>query len=452
MSDFEARLGAALADGAEKAPGAGGLATAARRRAASRRRRRVVAGAAIAVAVAAVPVGVLAADRSDDPDRPPSVADPTPSATEWRTVSDFEVSVDLPADWVELGGSTCADVPGGWGPAGTDPCQPVVRAVPPSKLSWTSDAPTPGLATGTTSGFVQVGAVVVFVSDREGLEHDTARRVLASARPEGEPAPDVVEWETVPVLDGVVADRPVGPNVEVTYDAAQSACLPSPAMKIDGVWVATRCPSGRVVVTAPTHALADVVASSVRQGTVDGWTTVDHQGIAVDVPPGWSRLDCPEEIAVFAPVDAPCDAVATGSVVILGPTISSSVLSWEVGSESGSVDLYALGGVRAGDLPAATVRRVLASARPTGTPAPEVAEWETFEAGRGFVVDVPVGDAVSVSATAGTFDCRVEPLGSRQQATGGWGDGFCAGQYLFSVDGPTQALTDIVSLSIRPAS
>ena len=66
MNDFESRLGEALASGAERAPGAEGLADLARGRAGRRRRTTLsVVAAAVAVAVA-VPVGALAL-RDDAP-------------------------------------------------------------------------------------------------------------------------------------------------------------------------------------------------------------------------------------------------------------------------------------------------------------------------------------------------------------------------------------------------
>lgn len=101
MSDFESRLGDALAAGAEEAPDGSGLAAGARGRARRRRRTMVVVAAVAVVAVVGVPIGVLAlndggADRGDGANDP-TASPRAPGDTRIETWHDIQIEV--PASW-----------------------------------------------------------------------------------------------------------------------------------------------------------------------------------------------------------------------------------------------------------------------------------------------------------------------------------------------------------------
>lgn len=101
MSDFENRLGETLAQRAESAPGAEGLAEGARSRARRRRTTRIVAGASAAVvAMVGVPFGISMLGSDDNgsvqvTDRPPVAGVPA----DWRWESYRDVEFAVPPEW-----------------------------------------------------------------------------------------------------------------------------------------------------------------------------------------------------------------------------------------------------------------------------------------------------------------------------------------------------------------
>ncbi|MDN4162692.1 hypothetical protein [Nocardioides abyssi] len=109
MNRFEEELHEALVAGAERAPDATGLASAARGRARRRRRTTLAAVAAGVVAAVALPLGVLAATGGDGGSDVPTVLDRPAVAPGMRVESYHQVSLQVPADW-EHGGlsSWCA--------------------------------------------------------------------------------------------------------------------------------------------------------------------------------------------------------------------------------------------------------------------------------------------------------------------------------------------------------
>ena len=120
----------------------------------------------------------------------------------------------------------------------------------------------PGL-TGS-SGSLTVGDRLVGV---EGVSPEVARRILGSARPVGVPAPGVATWRTVDVGAGVTAVVPEDHRVHVMLRNGVPKCASerSPAQPTDdGRWVTGLCRNRIVTVTAPTQALADLVASQVE--------------------------------------------------------------------------------------------------------------------------------------------------------------------------------------------
>jgi len=102
MSEFENKLGETLAQRAEGAPGAEGLADGARTRARRRRTTRIMAGASAAVvAMVAVPVGISVL-RVDDggaevANQPPAILSEVPSG--WRVESYRDVEFAVPPEW-----------------------------------------------------------------------------------------------------------------------------------------------------------------------------------------------------------------------------------------------------------------------------------------------------------------------------------------------------------------
>lgn len=327
MSDLESRLTAALTAGAEGAPGPDGLGSGARRRLRARRRRAAAAGAVVAVVLAvAVPVGVLASDDGATGDPLPAATDPTTTTTApptnvWTTVERDGVQVDLPPGFTELDSSACPGQVPGWGPPGDDPCGTTQVSVLGGQLYDPFQGP--GLTGG--SGYVAVGPQVVQV---EGLDHETARRVLASARPAGTDPVDLSSWVTQVLGEDLVVEVPEvpeGPAVEVVAAPGAPSCeqpsTRSPATSGGGVWRVDYCGSRAVRVTAPTQALADVVASTITELE---WQVVRVGDTVLDVPAGWvAEPGCTG--AGATPLFGPEDAAATPCAEVAGVFLLDSM-------------------------------------------------------------------------------------------------------------------------------
>jgi hypothetical protein len=282
MSDFEGRVTRGLTVGAEDAPSADGLAGRARARA-GRRRRRAVATAAAAVVVAiAVPLAATATWDSGSRGRgqdvsPAGVGDPGPG---WHTVvvseqtesGQEQVVIDLPDAWTRLDTSACEFARPRFGPDGTDPCdgdgsgawvvgsRTLDTYLGPG-VHHASDYPSPIDA--EWSGHVGVGASAVLAT---GSDLTTVRRVLASVRLVGDPAPDLSgEWQ-VRRDGGLECALPPGRTVTVGFAATRGGRPGSYGSRevAPGRWRAATTYAGgiRVLVTAPTQALAEVVAYS----------------------------------------------------------------------------------------------------------------------------------------------------------------------------------------------
>lgn len=206
---------------------------------------------------------------------PPATGDSGDSA-EWRSVThegdpvnesgDGTVLLDLPPGWEQLDMSGCDfefDFPR-FGPPEEDPCgeAPSVRLY--GSATFDACCP-PGLEDGATEGYVYVGSLVAYVI---AADHESARRILASARQPGDDAPSA-EWRTDD-LGTAVVDVPDDDSVDVRAVLARTTTDEVVDRQArwtgSGAWEARIGvgPGTWVRVTAPTQALADLVASTVR--------------------------------------------------------------------------------------------------------------------------------------------------------------------------------------------
>ncbi len=271
MSDLEQQLTGTLAQVAEDAPGAAGLAGAARRRHRVRRQRRLALGGgaiALVVGLGAVVVGGLGSnDRATDP-----VDDPAPEG--WQTISQEDVRAQVPADWRKV---TCGEgeIPR-WTPPSDEPCAQWQGAAFFGGALYDAIVG-PGVSQsggdGMAGGHVYAGDLVLSVG---GIEADLARRILATARVEGQPTVDGSTWVAfergalayeVPAWWGVGegADRS-GYSVCATLAKGRKSLPPE---QVDAAHVVLREVVGdrMVTVAAPTQAVAELVMATVE---VDG--------------------------------------------------------------------------------------------------------------------------------------------------------------------------------------
>ena len=206
MNDFETRLTEALNGGAEQAPDADGLAAGARRRSRTRRRTRVAVGIGVVVAALVVPVGVLALGGDDTPDR--VATDTTEEPQGWHTVEHEGVLLDIPGGWHELDTSKCEFGFARFGPTDADACTFDHEGLGFYASASFDPKHGPGVLEeeeGGWGGYVYAGdwAIYATVSDP-----DRARRILASARLEGQEAPDLsAGWRTESIR-GTLRRRP----------------------------------------------------------------------------------------------------------------------------------------------------------------------------------------------------------------------------------------------------
>jgi len=310
MNDFETRLTEALSTGAEQAPDADGLAAGARARARTRRRTRVAVGIGVVVAALAVPVGVLALGGDDTPDGNRVATDPSDQAPKgWHTVEHEGLLVDIPGGWGRLDTSSCEFEMVKYGPSGSDPCAYDDESLNFYASATFDAAHGPGLRSeeGQWAGYVYTGDWAVYATI---ADLDQARRVLGSARKEGQKAPDLsAGWRTesygglaidVPAdwQDGALAnwciDKSVRGRVERPGTRALLIhCSPETGYGIrfgkgstgndagiteqtgpefpEGSWAGvaiapddTGKPIGFVQVVAPTEALAELIGGSLR--------------------------------------------------------------------------------------------------------------------------------------------------------------------------------------------
>lgn len=321
MSDLEQELTGALAQVAEDAPGAVGLADAARRRHRVRRQRRLALGgaaAALVVGASAVVWGAGGDDRATDP-----ADDPAPDG--WQTISQDDVRAEVPADWQKV---TCPDSPGSrWAPPAPDPCGDWRGAGFFGSATF-DPVQGPGVPQrsddGTVGGYVSAGSFVLSVSyDDPSL----IRRILATARVDGQPAVDGSTWVAfdrsplryeVPAWWGVGEDGDHGGySVCSTLAKGQE---PGPPDQVDPAHVVVQASVGDrlVTVTAPTQAVAELVLATVE---VDGRARGDQpcapEDFAVGLVPGGATPGAGtpvEEGETAVPGDDPTGNAPTGDL------------------------------------------------------------------------------------------------------------------------------------------
>lgn len=267
MSDLEQELTGALTAVAEDAPGAVGLAGAARRRHRVRRQRRLALGGAVAALVVGASTLVWSTggnDRATDP-----VDDPAPEG--WQTISQEDVRAEVPADWRQV---SCPDAPGPrWAPPDPDPCGAWRGAGFFGSATYDAMVGTGVLQRsddGTVSGYVSAGDFVLSVSDDDLA---LVRRILATARVEGQPAVDASTWVTfdrgalsydVPAWWGLGEEADLsGYSVCATLAKGQES---QPPEQVDASHVVVRqvLADRMVTVAAPTQAVAELVLGTVE--------------------------------------------------------------------------------------------------------------------------------------------------------------------------------------------
>ncbi len=332
MSDFDERLSAVLTTEADGAPLGAGLAQAARRRHVVRRRRRIAAGGVAAALAIAAPVVVLAGGDGGDDNL--DVSDQTSARPGWQTVAQDDVRAEIPGDWSKF---TCdfdgftSDV---FGPSESDACE--FHTYLAFYASATFDPLNgPGVITegneNDSGGYVYAGDLAVSAGTDD---LDLTRRILASARVDGEPEVDAAEWRTVEGV-GIRVDLPVSWGLGPGVDLRDFAVCVAPGERndppvidrkgnADEISVAWAWVDGRwVTVSAPTDAVRDLVMATVEgspdssgvgclsdvpgNGAPSGdWQQFDAQGVRFELPTGWAQLDCPSSANLFGPSPGLC--------------------------------------------------------------------------------------------------------------------------------------------------
>jgi hypothetical protein len=274
MSDFDERLSAVLTAEAEHAPHPAALAQAARRRHVVRRRRRIAAGSVVAALAIAGPALLLASGGSGD-DR--TASDPTPPPQEWQTVTHEDARAEIPGDWRK---HTC-DFDGFeseiYGPSEEDACGFGTYLAFYGSATF-DPANMPGEITGTDSfgGYVYAGDWAVSSSTPD---RDLTRRVLASARVNGQPQIDAGDWQSstgIGLRVDIPADWGLGPDVGAKEYSKYAVCSAPGDLddrpEVDGRPSGPEHPyfvldhrDGRwISVSAPTQAVGDLVMASVE--------------------------------------------------------------------------------------------------------------------------------------------------------------------------------------------
>ncbi len=322
-------------------------------------------------------------------------------------------------------------------------------------------------------GHVGLGGVDVSVlSD----DYQVAARVLGSARLEGQEIPDLSDGIYVVGSDGV--ERPAlpldaaggyGERIEARGKRDEYAY----AEQVDAThWrAAATVGDRRIVVTAPTPALAELVAGSARvqqRGGDGAWQTVTYEGdpvnesgdntVVLDLPPGWERLGhlgLQRRTSLRAGRHRSVRRRRLGDLppgVHLRLRGRARPRALRGGGTSGYVFVGALAAQVVDAPDHETARRILASVRLPGEPAPGAA-WRTEDLGDG-TVELPADDAVSIRVAM--VDLIRSPDGVEQGAARQQGEVWVAGADYgvgtsVRVTAPTQALADVVASTVRPA-
>ncbi|AIY16509.1 hypothetical protein GUY44_27890 [Pimelobacter simplex] len=273
MRDAEERVSTILAAVARQAPtpAAGALADGARRRGRVRRQRRVL------VAVVLLVVAGSAVLWGSRPGAGPVAHDPRPTGG-WQTIAQGDARAEVPADWREV---RCEGGTSRWAPPGDEPC-----AGPSLATFLGTDAVTltvgPGVLVrsdvGTAwTGYVPAGDRALHVT---GADRDLVRRVLATARRDGDPVVDGSAWEDT-AGRGLRWEQPRG--------AAVTVCPGGTA--VDGLAVTVRAPTPAVTALVRATVRADPSATGGAPCGGDE-QVVTYDGVRLTVPGAWSRKDC----------------------------------------------------------------------------------------------------------------------------------------------------------------
>lgn len=430
MNDFERRLRDALAHEAEAAGDTEGLVVGARRRRAVRRRRMATAGAALAVGLIAVPLAVLGVgDGGRNPDPRP---DREFSALEKQEVTCGQASwpvaamdgglrgvvddSEVRAAFTRVLEEAPMDAPEEIRDEGPEDAAYITLAAGDGEYTL-------GTGTWTTQGPAN-GAQVVRL-DRQG---DGTLRVtgwggcdLRVAIPEGR-SPVGISAPPGRVEGGVT-----DPVVMVTEQECTSGRDPRPflgepqvvaddervlvTMTSEALRAAATCqgnpsvpvtlhldePIGdRELLDGGTWPPTPIKVAPIAEVSGAGWHTVEHDGVLVDVPAGWDRLDtssCEFAFVRFGPEGAdPCgfedEGVAFYGSATFDPAFRPGLQPEDDGGWSG----YVYTGERAVNGwfdDRETGLRVLGSARQQGEEIPDLSQgWRTAKYG-GLFADVP---------------------------------------------------------------
>lgn len=276
MSELEDALGATLGEVAAAAPDGVGLAEAARHRMRRRRRRRAgLLGAAVVVVVAGLVATVLSPIGRDDPAQVAHDPEPTATgtaATGWTVVQEQSVIFDLPPGWrryecVEPEWTQVIHGPG-------DPCGWDGAGIAVYGGATFDPSMGPGVVVederdSTWGAYVDAGQEVLYV---QAFEEVLVRRVLASARLEGQPAVVATRWERhsrgvisyeVPRWWGLGAAGPLD-DYSVCVELDPDLGHPPPKqIDRDHFELQQAFGSFAVTVTAPTQAVAELVMATV---------------------------------------------------------------------------------------------------------------------------------------------------------------------------------------------
>ena len=272
LGDFDERLSAVLTAEAEDAPPASGLAQAARRRHVVRRRRRVAAGGVAAALAIAAPVVLLVGGGEGDDNL--VGADTTEPVAEWQTIAEDDVRAEVPGDWRKFACDFDGFEKEVFGPDRSAACGFETYVAFYGSATF-DPIERPGVISDEgsgSSGYVYAGGYAVSVSTSD---RDLTRRILTSARIDGQPEIDGSAWTTLDGLDlqvEVPVDWGLGPDARLDDFAVCAAPgdrddPPKTAGKPGSrpTWIELDYRGGRwISVSAPTQAVAELVLASVE--------------------------------------------------------------------------------------------------------------------------------------------------------------------------------------------
>lgn len=210
-----------------------------------------------------------------------------------------------------------------------------------------------------------------------------------------------------------------------------------------------------LLVGVPVGLLARDSSSSADEtvvdgAVVDGWRTVTYDGVSIDVPDAWQRLDmssCEWELVQLGPATAdPCEQ--TEGVSFYGSATFDPSTGPGLRGRSGYVG--------AGDRVAYVTAdpdvawRVLASAREEGVTIPNLSYGSTVVAQGGLQVTVPVDQAGWSMRFADRPAPRFPEVLPAERGEGWVGRAGRAGESVL-VEAPSQALAELITGSVTRA-